>query len=124
MEKILVIDDSPGILLSMEMVLESEGYEVITADTAVEGLRQALSQNPQLILSDFILPDMNGLKLYHQLQDDPHTKDIPVVFITGSGWAEDMLIHAQLKNIPILNKPFTIEELKEVVINRMKHQVR
>jgi two-component system, cell cycle response regulator DivK len=81
--RILVIEDHP---LSRELVvdlLEPEGYEVLQAQTAEEGMRLAREQRPDLILMDFRLPGMNGVDAARSLKTDPATKKIPVILLTA-----------------------------------------
>ena len=81
--RILVVEDHP---LSRELVvdlLEPEGYEVLQAQSAEEGLQLAREQRPDLILMDFRLPGMNGIDAARSLKSDPATEKIPVVLLTA-----------------------------------------
>jgi CheY-like chemotaxis protein len=82
-EKILVIDDDPGILRLLEKTLKgAHGYEVITANESRIGFQKARDENPDLIVLDILIPDMSGGELAKKLQEDPLTRDIPIVFIS------------------------------------------
>lgn len=81
--RILVVEDHP---LSRELVvelLEPEGYEVLQARTAEEGMRLARDERPDLILMDFRLPGMNGVEAARSLKADAATEKIPVVLLTA-----------------------------------------
>ena len=81
--RILVVEDHP---LSRELVvdlLEPEGYEVLQAESAEEGMELAREQRPDLILMDFRLPGMNGIDAARSLKTDPATEKIPVVLLTA-----------------------------------------
>src|SRR4051794_20653465 len=87
--RLLVIDDEPGVCYSFRRVFGGEGVEVATAGSAAEGLAQARAFAPDVIVLDLQLPDRNGLDVFRELQElDPHR---PVVFITAHGTTETAL---------------------------------
>ena len=79
MSLILVVDDEPDIQNALEMILVLEGYEVITAFDGEEGLRLAAEKQPDLIISDIMMPRMNGTEMCQRLRQDPKTRDIPII---------------------------------------------
>ena len=81
-KKILVIDDDPGTIRLLEKWLRVGGRLTITAANAASGLSRAKKENPDLILLDIRLPDLNGIDLARLLHRNPITKDIPIIFIT------------------------------------------
>ncbi len=110
-QTILVIDDSVMLLSFVKEILEEQNYRVVTAPTAAEGLEMSRSENPDLILLDFILPDMKGDAVCRQLVADPLTAKIPVVYVSGFG-SDLQPDNAEIPNvIGALNKPFTSETL-------------
>jgi DNA-binding response OmpR family regulator len=118
-QKVLVIDDSLMLLSFVEEVLKEANYEVCTVSTAQAGLDAGKADRPDLILLDYILPDMKGDEVTRRLLDDAVTADIPVVYMSGFG--------ADLKReggnsanvIGFLNKPFTSDLLVEIVEKHM-----
>jgi DNA-binding response OmpR family regulator len=113
--RILVIDDSLMILNFVGKILSEANYDVVTAATAQEGLLATYEQNPDLILLDYLLPDLRGDEVSCRLREDESTARIPVVFV--SSFAND-LEQTQLKStnvLGILNKPFTSDLLLEAV---------
>src|SRR5262249_39162572 len=113
--RVLVIDDSLMILNFVEKILSEANYDVVTAATAQEGLLATYEQNPDLILLDYLLPDLRGDEVSCRLGEDESTARIPVVFV--SSFAAD-LEQTQLKSgnvLGILNKPFTSDLLLEAV---------
>ena len=113
--KILVIDDSLMILNFVEKILSEANYDVVTAATAQEGLLATYEQNPDLILLDYLLPDLRGDEVSCRLSEDESTARVPVVFV--SSFAAD-LERTQSKSanvLGILNKPFTSDLLLEAV---------
>jgi CheY-like chemotaxis protein len=83
MSLILVVDDSETIVNFLRMVLESEEYEVNTATDGTEGLAKAHQALPDLIITDSIMPGMDGFALLHALRADPATEAVPVIMLTS-----------------------------------------
>ena len=113
--RVLVIDDSLMMLNFVEKILSEANYDVVTAATAQEGLLATYEQTPDLILLDYLLPDLRGDEVSRLLSRDESTARIPVVFV--SGFAAD-LEQTQSKSanvLGILNKPFTSDLLLEAV---------
>ena len=84
MSKILVVDDDPDFVETMRIVLETAGYEVISAADGDESLGVIRAQKPDLIILDVIMSSiLDGLNVSQQLQNDPEHKDIPIVMVTS-----------------------------------------
>ncbi len=88
MKRILVIDDHPDSVFLLKDRLEREGYEVITAYDGKTGLQRVFDDQPDLVLLDIMMPDMNGLEVCRTLVNTQATKDIPVILVTGKTDAE------------------------------------
>jgi diguanylate cyclase (GGDEF)-like protein len=86
---ILVIDDDPKILELMSAILESEGYGVVRARQAMEGIDLAIEIQPDLILLDLLLPDISGFEALERLKLHPTAKNIPVIIFTARSLTED-----------------------------------
>lgn len=82
--KILVTDDNPMALYLFETLLQNHGYEVITASNGIEALSLAQSGNIDLIISDILMPQMDGFQLCRKLKSDERTKHIPFIFCTAA----------------------------------------
>jgi CheY-like chemotaxis protein len=82
-KKILVVDDEKRIRELLDLRLASQGYEVLQASHGEEGVEQAKRHLPDLILMDVMMPRMDGPEAVRQLQGDPRTKHIPVIFLTA-----------------------------------------
>ncbi len=83
MEKILIIDDEPQILLVSAARLKANGYDVITAPSGEKGLKRAQKEIPDLVLLDYVMPEMDGGEVLDRLKKDPVTKHIPVIMFTA-----------------------------------------
>ena len=117
--KILVIDDSLMLLRFVEEVLIESNFQVVTAPNATEGLKAVQADKPDLILLDYVLPDMKGDVVSRKLLEDPATADIPVVYMSGFGadLKPDKIANANV--IGFLNKPFTSDLLIKTVESHM-----
>jgi CheY-like chemotaxis protein len=83
MSRVLVVDDSETVVNFLRMVLESQQYEVDTASDGNEGLAKAHQSLPDLIITDSIMPGMDGFSLLHALRADPATEAVPVIMLTS-----------------------------------------
>jgi CheY-like chemotaxis protein len=80
--KLLVVDDEPDAVLILARTLLARGYRVITAESGLQAINLAKAEKPDLILLDILMPDMDGTQVAAALQEDPTTKNIPVIFLT------------------------------------------
>jgi len=113
--KVLVVDDERDIRELVEMVLESAGYDVVTADSGEAAVRVIADEKPGLVLLDVILPGMSGLELCRRLKHDPVTRSIKVVLFTALGTEVDMMLGKGDKADGYLSKPFSNKVLIEKV---------
>jgi CheY-like chemotaxis protein len=121
-EKILDIDDSPTVRRLTEMILNSQGYEVILASDGEEGIAKARSERPAVILVDFVMPKMNGFQVCKNLKEDPDFKDTPIILVTSKGDKVGSKFVDTLGITDFFTKPFQPEELlakiREVIDKR------
>ena len=84
-EKILIVDDDPDILDALAMILESRGYEVVTARDGVEGLANLKAETPDLMILDLLMPKMDGFGVLKELKDPRWAKyaQIPILILTS-----------------------------------------
>src|SRR5207237_2589288 len=109
--RILVIDDNPDMMLLMQELLATRGYDVVAVPDAVQAEAEVHRQTPDLILSDVIMPGKSGYELCRELKDNPATRLIPFVLITGLTDREDRLKGIECGADDFLNKPIFPEEL-------------
>ena len=85
LQKILVVDDDPDILDALTMILESKGYEVVTAGNGVEGLARLEAEYPDLMILDLLMPKMDGFAVYKELQSKKWAKhkNMPILILTS-----------------------------------------
>jgi len=109
--RILVVDDNPDIMELMRELLASRGYEVIAVSSANAAENEVRRTPPDLILSDVIMPGKSGYELCRQFKEDPVTRLIPFVLITGLSDREDKLQGIECGADDFLHKPIFAEEL-------------
>lgn len=108
---ILVCDDEPHIVHVVAAKLRNAGYEVETASDGQEAFGRALARRPNLIISDYQMPNMSGLELAARLRAEPTLQDVPIVMLTARGFAIEP---AELENTGIrcvMAKPFSPREV-------------
>ena len=108
---ILVVDDQPEILENLALVLELEGYKVLTARDGVEALAVLEAQTVDLILADIAMPRMNGYQLYERVREDPRSVAVPFVFLTARAMDSDIRYGKALGVDDYLTKPIQPEDL-------------
>jgi DNA-binding response OmpR family regulator len=113
-KKILIVDDEPDILKSVEFILKKSGYQVLTASDGEEGLSSVKKHMPNLILLDLRLPGKDGAEVCCELKNDEKFKHIPIILFTAStGIRKDDFKHC--KHDDFVLKPFQYGELLEKI---------
>lgn len=113
--KILVVDDEPNILFALEETVKAAGHGCISAVDGEEALFLAREILPDLILSDVIMPKINGYELCRIVKSEERTNDIPVVLVTVRGMMKDINEGSDAGADGYLVKPFHAQELEEKI---------
>ncbi|KAF3883997.1 MULTISPECIES: response regulator [Nostocales] len=116
---ILIVDDTPHNLQVLSVMLESQGYQVkkaISGQFALQGVKLA---QPDLILLDVYMPEMNGYDVCQKLKSMSETKDIPVIFISASDNVTDKVKAFEVGGVDYIIKPFQAEEILVRVNNQL-----
>jgi putative two-component system response regulator len=118
--KILVVDDHPSSRMTAVALLSVEGYEVLEADSGLTALDCIAEANPDLILLDVMMPEMDGYEVCRRLKQDEHTRLIPIIFVTALNDRRARLRGIEVGGDDFLSKPFDQIELSA----RVKSLVR
>ncbi len=106
--KVLIVDDEPNVLRVLDYVLEAQGYEVISADNGAKALKKAVTECPDLIILDIMLPDMSGLDVCRELRTC-HV-DVPILMLTGRKSVDDRVRGLDTGADDYVPKPFDFDE--------------
>ena len=109
--RILIVEDEPAMVAGLRDNFEYEGYEVISAGDGVQGLERALSENPDLVVLDVMMPFMDGFEVLRTLKANPATAEIPVIMLTAKAQDADVFRGWQSGVDCYLTKPFNPMEL-------------
>ncbi len=120
MNKILVIEDDESYLDNIKILLEEEGYSVITASNGSKGIQRASKENPDLIICDIMLPDISGHSILEELRKRQKTKFVPFIFLTAKSSASDVREGMNLGADDYLTKPFLADDLLKAVETRLE----
>jgi DNA-binding response OmpR family regulator len=110
-EKILIIDDDLDTLKLVGMMLQKQGYEILAANSGPQGLVQAAAENPQLILLDVMMPEMDGYEVAKQLRSNPATASTPILMFTAKTQLDDKVSGFEAGADDYLTKPTHPTEL-------------
>jgi DNA-binding response OmpR family regulator len=113
---VLLVDDDPVILRLLEVNFEMEGFQVRTAGDGQEGLEAALVEPPHIVISDVMMPRMNGLELVASLKAHPATAHIPVILLSAKAQVSDIKAGLDAGADDYVTKPFEPHDLVDRVI--------
>lgn len=106
-KNVLTVEDEASIRALIRAVLERDGWSIAEAPDGPTGLAMAADEQPDVIVLDIGLPEMDGLTVARRLSSDPDTADIPIVFLTAMGTTGDQLRGYEAGGVDYLTKPFT-----------------
>jgi DNA-binding NarL/FixJ family response regulator len=120
--RILLVDDEPGVRESVQAYLEDSGYQVQTAAGAKDAWEILQRDQPDLVISDLMMPQVDGHQFLKQMRDDPRFLSMPVVFLTARGMKSDRISGYQAGCDAYISKPFDPEELVAIVKNILQRR--
>ncbi len=121
--KILLVDDEPGVRESVKAYLEySNEFTVNAASNANEAWDLLQKETPDLIISDVMMPEVNGYQFLEKLRNDPRYQTLPVIFLTARGMTSDRIQGYDAGCDAYLPKPFDPDELESIVKNLLKRR--
>lgn len=115
--RILIVDDEDDIRTVAQASLEIMGdWEVLTAASGHEGIAKATTEQPDVILLDVMMPDIDGPTTFQKLQANPSTQHIPVILLTAKAQAADQRRFSELGVVAVLTKPFDPVTLSDQLV--------
>lgn len=108
---ILIVDDTPMNLRVIVESLEGHGYRIVVATRGEEALKRANYVQPDLVLLDVMMPDLNGFEICRRLKAQPGTRDIPVIFMTSLASVDDKVTGFSVGAVDYVTKPLHVEEV-------------
>lgn len=120
MKKILVVDDDPYILMSLEFLMKKNGYQVMIARNGTEALEAINTVKPNLILLDIMMPDVDGYSICKHVKSKKDLKDIHVVFLSAKTKETDVQKGLDLGASLYITKPFSTRDLMKKVNELMQ----
>ena len=115
-KKILIVDDEPFIIRSLEFVLRKEGYDIATASNGEEAMSAIRESKPRLLFLDVMMPKKNGYEVCEEVKGDPDLRDIHIVMLSAKGQQADKEKGLSVGADEFINKPFSPSQ----VVSRVK----
>jgi len=109
--KILIVDDEPNIVISLEFLMKKEGFEVAVANDGEEALARAASFNPDLMLLDVMMPKKSGFEVCEARRADPQRAGLQIVMLTAKGRDTEVAKGLALGADAYVTKPFSTKDL-------------
>jgi len=110
-QKILIVDDEPNIVISLEFLMKKEGFEVVVAGDGDEALAKVASFNPDLLLLDVMMPKKSGFEVCEALRADPARAALKIVMLTAKGRDTEVAKGLALGADAYVTKPFSTKDL-------------
>ena len=114
-KKILIVDDEADLVETIRFPLEMEGYHVLASYSGEDALNQARKENPDLILLDLMLPNLDGYKVCRLLKFDNRYKHIPILMLTAKTQEKDKALGMETGANEYITKPFEMDDLLKKV---------
>ncbi|MEO0968319.1 MAG: response regulator transcription factor [Cyanobacteria bacterium J06639_18] len=121
--QLLLVDDEPGLREAVKDYLEESGFKVQVASNAREGWELMQQNTPELVISDIMMPQVDGYQFLKQLREDPRFTSLPVIFLTAKGMTSDRIQGYQAGVDGYLPKPFDPDELIAIIENLLTRRV-
>ena len=111
-KKILLVDDEEGFSMLLSFMLQKDGYDVVLAHDGLQALEKLTLFEPDVIVSDVVMPKLDGIEMFKQIKANPKTANIPFIFISGF---QDQHVLERAREIGIfgiLHKPVDVEQVE------------
>ncbi|PKV51744.1 response regulator receiver domain-containing protein [Aquimarina sp. MAR_2010_214] len=121
MKKILIVDDEPNIVMSLEYTFKKKNFEVYIARDGGEALQIAEDQIPDIVLLDIMMPNVDGYETLRQIKKNEKLKKTKIVFLSAKNKADDIEKGLQLGADKYLTKPFSVKKLVAEINELIDH---
>ncbi|HAS46449.1 MAG TPA: response regulator [Microscillaceae bacterium] len=120
MSKVLIVDDEPNILLSLEFLMKKQGYKVYIARDGAEAMDMIKEQEPEVVVLDIMMPEVDGYEVCSFIKNDDGLKHIKVIFLTAKTKPEDIEKGKEIGADAYMTKPFStrnlMKKVKEILV--------
>jgi CheY-like chemotaxis protein len=113
--KILIVDDDAGIRMLLSKFLQREGYETIMAENGLEGVEFAKKHQPDIIIMDVVMPQMDGLTAARLIKFYKPLSDVPILFLTAKDANKEIELAQEVRAEVYITKPFDVRQVIQVV---------
>jgi len=113
--RVLIVDDSPSQLYSLQQIVEKGGYEAVVADCGEKALQMASDQHPEVILMDIVMPGMSGYQATRHLGRNEGTRNIPVIFVSSRADETDRVWGMRQGAKDYVTKPVNPDDLLSAI---------
>jgi DNA-binding response OmpR family regulator len=110
-KKILIVDDEPNIVISLEFLMRREGYEVLVARNGEEAMRHMQEKRPDLVLLDIMMPKINGFEVCRQIRAHPDLSAVRIIMLTAKGRSAEIEKGLGMGADGYITKPFSTRDL-------------
>ncbi|MBT2970805.1 MAG: two-component system response regulator [gamma proteobacterium symbiont of Ctena orbiculata] len=119
---ILIVDDEPNIVLSVEYLMKREGYEVVTASDGQEAMEKISQSPPDLLILDVMMPRKNGFEVCREIRTDPALSTMPILILSAKGREAEIKKGISLGADGYITKPFSTHDLVDKVNQLLQPQ--
>jgi len=113
--KVLIVDDDPGIRMLLSKFLQREGFETIMAQNGLEGVETAKKLQPELIIMDVVMPQMDGLTAARLIKFYKPLSEVPVIFLTAKDANKEIELAQEVRAEVYITKPFDVRQVVDIV---------
>jgi two-component system, OmpR family, response regulator VicR len=123
LRRIVYIEDEQEMIDLVRLILGRKGFEVVGANSGREGLTAVSKVQPDLVLLDLMMPDMDGWEVYQQMKVDENAREIPVIVVTAKAQSIDKVLGLHIAKVDdYISKPFSPQELVDSVEKVLSHR--
>jgi len=115
-KRVLLVEDEPNIAESLSFLLKRSGFDVSIETDGLKGLQSALTQVPDVLVLDGMLPEIDGYDILRQLRDDERTKSLPVLMLTAKGQKVDRETALAIGADAFITKPYANSDVVDAVV--------